>query len=199
MPQRFGLENLAANRDLWLMKIFSQILFVMLLSAPASADERSLQFLEDRYTHAFLHQVGPVAEGTPPALGRADCIDKRPLSRHQRNHARAVGRMFERSGIHLDLILSSRWCQAIATSQLLKLRPVTEEPILNLLGEDADAQVEATLDLMDGIRPKESALMVTHGANIKAVTGLDTQPGEVVVVRLKPGQDLEIRGRFHIE
>ena len=169
------------------------------LASSALADEKALQFLEDRYTHALLHQVGPVAEGTPPALGRADCTGIRSLSRHQKNHARNVGRMFERAGIHIDMILSSRWCQAFATAQLLELRPVTEEPLLDALGDDPEAQTEAVLDLLDGIRAKESALLVTHGTNIKALSGVETQPGEVVVVRLRPGGDPEIRGRFQID
>ena len=181
------------------MRALTLALTAMLFASPAFADERALQFLEDRYTHALLHQVGPTAEGAPQALGRADCTGIRALSRHQKNHARNVGRMFERAGIHIDQILSSRWCQAFATAQLLQLRPVTEEPLLDALGDDPDAQTEAVLDLLDGIRAKESALLVTHGANIKALSGLETEPGEVVVLRLRPGGEPEVRGRFKIE
>lgn len=167
------------------------------LATSVSAEERALQFLEDRHTHGLLHQVGDPAEGTPPALGRADCTAVRALTRQQKNHARIVGRVFERSGIHLDQILSSRWCRALETAQLLKLRPVTEEPSLNALEDEG--QTDAVLDLLDGIRAKETALLVTHGANIKALTGEDTVPGEVVIVRLRPGSDPEIRGRHVIE
>lgn len=169
------------------------------IGTSAVADERALQFLEDRHTHGLLHQVGPKAEGTPPALGRADCTAVRALSRQQKNHARTVGRMFERSGIHIDTILTSQWCQAFATAQLLELRPVTEEPTLNASDDDLAPQTDAVLDLLDGIRAKETALLVTHGANIKALTGLDTAPGEVVIVRLRPGSEAEVRGQFLIE
>jgi len=171
----------------------------LILSAaalPGRADERVLQFLEDRHTHALLHQVGPVAEGEPRALGRADCTDVRALSRGQRNLARQLGRIFELSGVHIDLIASGRWCSALHTAQLLQLRPVTEEPALDLLGEAPEAQVDAILDLIDGQRPSETALLVTHGRNIEALTGRRARPGEIIVFRLRPRAEIEVRGSF---
>ena len=69
-------------------------------ASDAAADERVIQYLEDRYTHALMRQVGDTAEGEPVALGVADCTDKRELRRSQRNLARRLGRIFERSGVH---------------------------------------------------------------------------------------------------
>lgn len=177
------------------------IIFVSLILGASTAhpDERVLQFLEDRYTHALLHHVGPLSEHPPVALGRADCTGVRALSRGQTNLARQLGRIFERSGIHIDLIAASRWCEAVQTAQLLQLRPVTEEPLLNLLDEDPEAQTDATLALLDGQRASETALLVTHGANIEALTGRATVPGEIIVFRLRPGADIEIRGAFRPE
>jgi len=170
-----------------------------MLAPAAGADERILQFLEDRYTHALMRQVGPEASGEPVALGQADCTDRRALSRAERNHARRLGRIFERSGVHIDLIATSRWCRSIESANLLKLRPVTEYPVLDLLGDDPRRQVEEILDLLDGMRRTETALLVTHGANIRALTGRATKPGEVVVIRLRPGEDLVVKGSFRLE
>lgn len=181
------------------MRLLLLTLSLMLAALPVRADDRILQFLEDRYTHALMHQVGPPSEGDPVALGRADCTDIRSLNRSQTNKARQLGRIFELSGVHIDVIAASRWCEALATAALLELRPVTQEPILNLIGEDAADQVDATLALIDGYRPSETALLVTHAANIEALTGRQTQPGDVIVFRLRPGQDIEIRGAFRLE
>ncbi len=176
---------------------------LLLLSAlgttTAHADERVLQFLEDRYTHALMHHTGAPSEEPPDALGRADCTGVRALSRSQTNMARQLGRIFERSGIHIDVIAASRWCEALHTAQLLQLRPVTEEALLNLLGDDPEDQVDAILSLVDGQRATETALLVTHGPNIEALTGIESVPGEVVVFRLRPGADIEIRGSFRPE
>lgn len=177
-------------------------LICTLAPATVMADERILQFLEDRYTHALMRQVGAEAVGQPAALGRADCVEQRALNRHQRNEARRLGRVFERSGIHIDLLATSRWCRAIETAQLLKLRPVREESALDALSaneEEAADQVAAILDLLDGMRSTETALLVTHASNIRALTGRRTDPGEVIIVRLRPGEDLMVWGSYRLE
>lgn len=186
-------------RNLTGMKVLRAILLALAIASTgdgARADERILQFLEDRYTHALMRQVGDPADGTPLALGLADCVDKRALNRRQRNLARRLGKIFERSGVHIDLIAASAWCRAIETAKTLKLRPVTVEPMLNAAdASDMDA-AERVLDLLDSMRASETALLVTHGGNIKALTGRDSRPGEVIVIRLRPGEDLRIIGAF---
>ena len=172
------------------------IVLVSVAATQAAADERIIQFLEDRYTHALMRQVGPEATGEPEALGLADCTDRKPLDRHQRNLARRLGRTFELSGVHVDLLATSAWCQAIETARLLQLRPVTVEPILNAFAEDDTDAADAVLDLLDGMRPSETALLITHASNIKALTGRDSHPGEVIVVRLRPGEDLRVLGSY---
>lgn len=174
----------------------------LLVHSGAVADERILQFLEDRYTHALMRQVGPEANDAPAALGRADCVERRVLNRHQRNEARRLGRIFERSGIHIDLLATSRWCRAIETAQLLKLRPVREEGALDALSaapSDQSAEIAPILDLLDGLRSTETALLVTHASNIKALTGRRTQPGEVIIFRLRPGEDLVVWGSYRLD
>ena len=168
------------------------IVLVAVASTQAAADERIIQFLEDRYTHALMRQVGR----EPEALGLADCTDRKALNRHQRNLARRLGRTFELSGVHVDLLATSAWCQAIETARLLQLRPVTVEPVLNAFAEDDTDAADAVLDLLDGMRPSETALLITHASNIKALTGRDSRPGEVIVVRLRPGEDLRVLGSY---
>lgn len=171
-------------------------LVIVQAGAAARADDRILQFLEDRYTHALMRHVGDAADGEPLALGVADCVDKRALNRRQRNLARRLGKTFERSGVHIDLIATSAWCRAIETAKTLKLRPVTVEPILNAADAGDQDAAELVLDLLDSMRASETALLVTHAGNIKALTGRDSHPGDVIVVRLRPGEDLTIIGSY---
>lgn len=180
------------------MKLGFSILCLTTLLAATSvrADERILQFMEDRWTHALMRHVGDEANGDPLALGVADCVDKRALNRRQRNVARRMGKIFELSGVHIDLIATSEWCRAIETAKTLKLRPVTVEPALSASTSDDTDAPERILELLDGMRASETALLVTHGGNIKALTGRSSQPGEVIVVRLRTGEELEIIGAF---
>ena len=160
------------------------------------ASERILQFMEDRWTHALMRQVGDAADNEPMGLGKADCVDKRALDRRQRILARRLGQILERSGIHVDLLATSEWCRAIETARTLELRPVTVEPALSASKSDDDNAAEAILELLDIMRRSETALLVTHAGNIKALTGRDASPGEIIVVRLRPGQEIEIVGTF---
>ena len=180
------------------MKLLLAFVALATVLAPVQgrADERILQFMEDRWTHALLRHVGDESDSGPLALGLADCVDKRALDRRRRNAARRLGTIFERSGVHIDLIATSEWCRAIETAKLLKLRPVTVEPSLNASAPDDSEAAERILDLFDSMRASETALIVTHAGNIKALTGRDSSPGEVIVVRLRTGEDLEIIGAF---
>ena len=78
-----------------LLAVFA--LAMVLVPAQGRADERILQFMEDRWTHALLHHVGDESDSGPLALGLADCVDKRALDRRRRNAARRLGTIFERS------------------------------------------------------------------------------------------------------
>lgn len=170
--------------------------FLIALPAGVRADGRVIQLLEDRYTHVLMRHVGDKAEGEPEALGLADCSDRPTLNRHQKNLARRLGRVFERQGVHIDLIATSAWCSAIETAKTLKLRPVTVEPILNAAEADDVETADATLELLDSLRASEVAMLVTHEGNIRALTGLETMPGEIIIVRLRPGEDLEVRATW---
>ena len=162
----------------------------------AHADERILQFMEDGWTHALMRQVGDDVSEEALGMGRADCVDKRALDRRQRILARRLGQILERSGIHIDLIATSAWCRAIETARTLELRPVTVEPLLNSAAPDDIDAAERVLELLDIMRRSETALLVTHAGNIKALTGRDSKPGEIIVVRVRPGEDLEVVGAY---
>lgn len=176
--------------------LIATALTVLLTVSPSHSDERILQFLEDRYTHALMRHAGDPADSEPLALGLANCVDKRALDRKQRNLARRLGRIFERAGVHIDLIAASPWCRAIETAKTLKLRPVSVEPALTAADAENQDAAEAALELLESMRRSETALLVTHGSNIQALTGRASKPGEVIVVRLRPGADLEIIGAF---
>lgn len=178
------------------LKTVGLFLIGLLAASSGRANEQILQFMEDRWTHALMRQAGDGANGEPLALGRANCVDKRALDRRQRNTARRLGQVFEWSGVHIDVLATSEWCRSIETAKTLELRPVSVEPALNPSAPDDTDASERILELLDSMRRSETALFVTHSANIKALTARDTIPGEVVVVRLRPGEELEVIGTF---
>jgi len=168
---------------------------------PAAAyDYRVLHLIEDRHTHVVIRTSEPPEGGDPPERGRSSCSAVDPLGRQERNVADALGRMFQRSSIHVDTILTSRVCRMIESARLLEIGPVTEEPLLDPFeeGEDREARTEALLSLIDGFGASETALLITQADNIEALTGQSLDVGEGLVFRLPPFGEFEVRGRFDL-
>ena len=163
-------------------------------------DYRALHLLEDRNTHAIIRVSEPPEGGDPPERGRADCASLSVLSRRGRNMAMAFGRMFQRSGIHIDTILTSRVCRNIEAARLLQIGPATRTDLLDPAPDAAAAerQAEDVLGLLDGLRPSETALLITHPDIIEALTGETLSPGEGLVFRLPPFGEPEVSARFDL-
>lgn len=171
----------------------------MLYAAMAGAyDYRALHFLEDRHTHLILRISEEAPSGDGPERGRAACNAVKALGRTERNIAIAFGRALQRSGIHVDDILTSRVCRMIEAGKLMRLGPLKARAELDPLaeGDARQAQVDAMLSLIDSLRPSETALLLTHAANIEALTGETLAVGEGLVITLPPFGDIEIRARL---
>lgn len=185
------------------MKRIAFGLILILAAAPVSAqsfDYRTLHLIEDRNTHAIINSSDAPEDGDLPERGRADCARIQALDRQGRNVARAFGRMFQRSSIHIDAILTSRVCRKIEAARMLQIGPVSEEPLLDPFTEELDreARTEALLALLDGLGRGESALLLTHPDNVEALTGERLEVGEGLVFTLPPFGEIEVRGRFSL-
>lgn len=183
--------------------LLTALLAAGLLSAPGSPgayDYRALHMLEDRRTHAIIRISEPPVDGDPPQRGRADCATIEVLDRRGRNIARAFGRMFQRSGIHIDDILTSRLCRNIEAARLMAIGPADETELLDPAPDEAAAKAQADdiLGRLDGLRPSETAMLITHPDIVTALTGESLAPGEGLVFRLPPFGDPEVRARFDL-
>ncbi len=170
-----------------------------LLAVPATAyDYRILHMIEDRHTHAIIRVSAMPEEGDIAERGRADCSGIDALDRRGRNVARAFGRAFQRSSIHIDLIYTSNICRQIEAGRLLQIGPSNELDLLDPVadGEDAADRIDALLTMLDGLPPGETALLIAHQATIEALVGETLSVGEGLVFTLPPFGRPEMRGRF---
>ncbi|MGF1500655.1 MAG: hypothetical protein ACFBSD_02475 [Paracoccaceae bacterium] len=181
------------------------LLLTGILALPSAAgaqgyDYRVLHLIEDRHTHAIIRVSTRPEAGDPPDRGRAACNDVAALDRKGRNIALAFGRMFQRSGIHVDDIMTSRVCRNIEAARLLQIGPVKESALLDPIdGEEyPERRIDALLGEIDALRPAETVLLLTHAKNIDALTGETLAPGEGLVFRLPPFGDIEVLGRFDL-
>ncbi len=148
---------------------------------------------------AALRQGGVVAlmrHGDAPGVGDPegwrldDCTTQRNLSERGRDEARAVGARLRAERIAIARVLSSPWCRCVDTATLAGVGPVQLEPAFAnafILSDRREALREGGRAVIGRWRGPGVLLVVTHGENIRALTGRSPATAEIVVV--SPGAD----------
>ena len=136
------------------------------------------------------HTDAPGGVGDPPDFRIDDCTTQRNLSAKGRADAARIGARLKSEGIAVEKIVSSPWCRCMDTAALLQLGAVAAEPtfgnvvVLSDQRQSLTAGARAVIDQWTG---SGILLVVTHGANIAALTGISPASGEIVVVRKGSG------------
>lgn len=143
------------------------------------------------------HALAP-GTGDPATFRLGDCSTQRNLSDRGRQQAEATGAAIRGGGIPVDRVLTSEWCRCAETARLLDVGPVVPFPVLNSFFRDrstAESQTQALrrfLSERDGPSP---VILVTHQVNITALTGRGVSSGELFVLEVGPGGDVEVVAR----
>lgn len=115
---------MAAKRNIFVL------LCALLLAVPAQAAEFDLARLnEGGYVVLLRHVTAGGADGDNFNL--ADCGTQRQVGATGRAQAEALAARFKAAGIVTAQVLTSQWCRARQTAELLGLGAVTDEPALN--------------------------------------------------------------------
>lgn len=151
----------------------------------AAADEAA--WADARSGRAALLMRHALAPGTgdPPGFRVEDCATQRLLSEAGRAQARAIGAMVRAQGIASATVLSSAWCRARETAELLGLGPVDHEPSLDSFFADRstrEARTTALRRLLVDWTGPGALVLVTHQVNITALTGVFPTSGELLLV-----------------
>ena len=151
----------------------------------------------------------PIRPGTkrPPMDGWPgfrldDCATQRNLSAKGRADAARIGARLRSERIAVERIISSPWCRCMDTATLLELGPVEAEPTFGnvvVLREQATSLIAGARAVIDKWTGSGILLVVTHGANIRALTGIAPASGEIVVVRSGSGGNTEPVGRLTLD
>jgi phosphohistidine phosphatase SixA len=143
---------------------------------------------------ALMRHAEAPGSGDPPGFNLEDCATQRNLSAEGRADARAIGARFRAERVAIGKLLSSPWCRCVDTARLMELGNVGIEPAFSngfVLSDQRDALTEAGLGVVRAWTGPATLLIVTHGANIRALTGHSPASGEIVVVA--PGADGMVR------
>jgi phosphohistidine phosphatase SixA len=172
------------------------------VSLPIRADEAGWEAAK-RPGVVFLmrHALAP-GTGDPANFRLDDCSTQRNLNDAGRDQARRIGEAFKTRGIKVDLVLTSQWCRCRETAELLDLGAVDDFPPLNSFFQDrstATSQTSETLVYLKGLADGQRPFLVTHQVNITALTRGPVRSGEVIIVDVSNGGDVDVLGRILID
>ena len=181
------------------MRAAALVLGCLLLTAsPADADDALWALLKGGgQVVMFRHATAPGIYD-PPGMRLDDCATQRNLDEHGREEARRIGAAFRTRAIPIDKVLSSRWCRCTETATLAFGRVEVWEPISGARpGSDLEKQRTAEVRrFVSTPFTGGNVVLVTHNFNIRALTGLSTESGEMVVLTPRGNDTFRVAGRL---
>jgi len=133
----------------------------------------------------FRHAHAP-GVGDPANFSLGDCRTQRNLDARGQAQARRIGERLKREGVPVSALWSSQWCRTRDSAALFALGPVREVGAFNsFFGTQGDeaTQTAAARKLLLGWGERGALVVVTHQANIRALTGQTVGSAEGVVLR----------------
>lgn len=175
------------------------LIAVLAPSAAAADDEGVWNLLKSGGQVVLMrHAVTTPGVGDPPGMRVEDCATQRNLTDEGRRHAKAIGEVLRARGVEFDRVLSSPMCRCLETARLAFGRvDVTQSAVNPRAGiEDRPRQAREMRNLATQKRHGGNVVLVSHGTTIAAVTGMDTEPGEMLVITPHGDGHFEVRGRL---
>jgi phosphohistidine phosphatase SixA len=148
------------------------------------------------YVMMLRHAQTVPGTGDPPGFQLDDCATQRNLSAAGRVEARQIGQILVRENILINRVLSSQYCRCLETAELMDVGTTEATPMLNSIFEDrstADQQVKKVKEWILSHRGKAGVIvMVTHFANISAVSGISLSSGDAVILQANENDTIEV-------
>jgi phosphohistidine phosphatase SixA len=166
---------------------------------PARADEALWSQLRAGGLVVFIrHAETDPGAGDPPGFRLDDCKTQRNLSAAGREQARRLGEALRRERVPIGQVLASEWCRCRDTATLAFGRYETWPALNNLFGraQNEPAQKQALLERAGAYSGRGNLVLVTHGATIAPVAGVNPAQGELVLMKPVVSGKLELVGRL---
>ena len=158
----------------------------LLSPEPTAADARFAHLSQPGIVAIMRHAHAP-GTGDSATFTLDDCTTQRNLDARGRAQAQAIGAAIRNAGVAVDRVLSSQWCRCRDTARLLGLAPVQDLPAINSFFRNparADRQTAELREFLLGLPTGETAILVTHFVNIRALTGRGVTSGEVLLLEI---------------
>jgi phosphohistidine phosphatase SixA len=176
------------------------VLFVVILTAtPSRADTAAAwAALRAGKAVALIRHADAPGIGDPAGYKLEDCSTQRNLSERGKAQAAAIGALFRANQVAVSRIISSPWCRCLETARLMDVGPVAVDASFSnaFVLTDRRDELKARGSAVISAWQSGNLLVVTHGANIAALSGQQVAPAETLVV--EPGLiPPRVIGRIH--
>lgn len=169
-----------------LIPIFILAVFVLVTSGHSSVNTVGWALLnEGSYYVVLVRHADAPGNGDPDSFRLDDCSTQRNLSERGRDEARALGAVFRERGIRVAKVVTSRWCRALETAELMEVGKVEPEPAFDNLRFNERRNndlTELARTFIGSWHGPGVLIAVTHDSNLKALTGVDAAQSGVVLV-----------------
>ena len=138
---------------------------------------------EHPYVILLRHGEAP-GRSEPLGFNLNDCSTQRNLSDKGRDESRQLGELLRAHGINVTKVLTARFCRTRETAELLNLGPVQDDAAFDNLEFNklrAAELLDQEREHIASWRGPGVLLIVTHGSNIKALTGFQLEEGAMIV------------------
>jgi Histidine phosphatase superfamily (branch 1) len=164
---------------------FLSISCLLMTGLASAADDPMWERLKKGGT-VILMRNSAVDEGLgdPKGYKVQDCATQLNLTAKGREEAKRIGQAFKAHGIPIKKVLTSAFCRCKETAELAFGKADVWEP-LNSFYDKPERKSEQTRMLhqrMEEVVPEGNIVIVTHGYNIQSATGLNPDPGDMLVV-----------------
>jgi len=171
-------------------------------AAFAADDEAWALLKKPGHTVLLRHSNAPGQVPESNDMDFKNCAIQRNLDADGRAQAGRIGDAFRKHGIKQVKLVSSIYCRALDTAKLMKLGPVTPQPVLNqVFLADIPAMREAGTKgraLLKSIPAKQLAVFVSHVTNIQSIAGVQLDSGQMAVVHLDPAGEVAVDGKITV-
>jgi len=183
---------------LYQVTIAVALLALLIAATPAAADDALWTLLKGGGQVVMMRHATAPGTFDPPGMRFDDCATQRNLDESGREEARRVGAAFRAREIPVAKVLSSRWCRCMDTARLAFGRAEHWEPIDGARpGTDLETRRTADVRRFAGTPlTGGNVVLVSHNFNIRALTGISTISGEMVVLTPRGNDTFEIAGRL---
>lgn len=167
--------------------------------ASAASDDEIWKLLKDGGQVVLMrHTVTTPGVGDPPGMRVDDCSTQRNLTEQGQRHAKAIGQVVRAHGVAFDHVYSSPMCRCLDTAVLafghVDRAQASNNP--NAGVEEPARQVRDMRALVSERRRGGNVILVSHSSTIFAVTGINMNPGEMLVVTPQGDGNFQLRGKF---